>query len=81
MAHGELPVGGGLVDRMTEPLEFIIRPLPNVLFTRDSSVWLENGVAVTQLALAARRRETALTGAIYHHHPRFAGTQLLYGGA
>jgi len=80
MAHGELPVSGGLVDRMTGPLEFIVRPLPNLLFTRDSSVWLDAGVAVTQLALAARRRETALTGAVYRHHPRFAGTQLLYGG-
>jgi arginine deiminase len=80
MAHGELPVEGGLVDRMSGPLDFIIRPLPNVLFTRDSSVWLEHGVAVTQLALGARRRETTLTGAIYTHHPRFAGTQLLYGG-
>src|SRR5215207_7324704 len=80
MAHGELPVEGGLVDRMSGPLDFIIRPLPNVLFTRDSSVWLQDGVAVTQLALGARRRETTLTGAIYTHHPRFAGTQLLYGG-
>ena len=52
MAHGELPVSGGLVDRMTAPLEFIIRPLPNVLFTRDSSVWLETGVAVGELAPA-----------------------------
>jgi arginine deiminase len=80
MAHSELPIRGGLVDRMTGPLEFIIRPLPNLLFTRDSSVWLEHGVAVTALALAARRRESTLTAAVYRHHPRFAGTQLLYGG-
>ena len=40
MAHEELPVSGGLVDRMTGALDFIIRPLPNLLFTRDSSVWL-----------------------------------------
>src|SRR4051794_9968138 len=80
IAHSELPVRGGLVDRMSGPLEFIVRPLPNLLFTRDSSVWLEHGVAVTELALSARRRETALTGAVYRHHPRFAGTQLLYGG-
>jgi arginine deiminase len=80
IAHEELPVSGGLVDRMTSAREFIIRPLPNLLFTRDSSVWLEHGVAVTELALPARRRESSITGAIYTHHPRFAGTQLLYGG-
>jgi arginine deiminase len=80
IAHEELPVTGGLVDRMTQAQEFIIRPLPNLLFTRDSSVWLEHGVAVTELALPARRRESSITGAIYTHHPRFAGTPLLYGG-
>ena len=81
MAHEELPVSGGLVDRMTDALDFIIRPLPNLLFTRDSSVWLDNGVAVTSLAMAARRRESTITAAIYTHHPRFKGTELLYGGS
>jgi arginine deiminase len=81
MAHEELPVGGGLVERMTRPQDFVVRPLPNLLFTRDSAVWLEHGVAVTALAMIARRRESAITGAIYTHHPRFAGTSLLYGGA
>jgi arginine deiminase len=80
IAHEELPVSGGLVDRMTQAQEFIIRPLPNLLFTRDSSVWLEHGVAVTALALTARRRESSITGTIYTHHPRFAGTPLLYSG-
>ena len=80
LAREELPVSGGLVERMTAPQDFIVRPLPNLLFTRDSSVWLRDGVAVTSLAMAARRRETSITGAIYEHHPRFAGTPLLYGG-
>ncbi len=80
LAREELSVSGGLVERMTAPQDFIVRPLPNLLFTRDSSVWLRDGVAVTSLAMAARRRETSITGAIYEHHPRFAGTPLLYGG-
>jgi arginine deiminase len=58
---------------------FLIEPLPNLLFTRDSSVWLPRGhVAVTSLAMPARRRETALTGLIYAHHPDFAGTMTAY---
>jgi arginine deiminase len=82
MAREELPVRtGGLVEAMAQPQEFVIRPLPNLLFTRDSAVWLDHGVAVTQLAMPARRRESAITGAIYTHHPRFAGTELLYGGS
>jgi arginine deiminase len=71
---------GGLVERMAAPQDFLVKPLPNLLFTRDSSVWLRDGVAVTALAMGARRRETSITGAIYAHHPRFAGTPLLYGG-
>jgi arginine deiminase len=82
MAREELPVHpGGLVEAMAPPQDFVIRPLPNLLFTRDSAVWLDHGVAVTQLAMPARRRESTITGAIYTHHPRFAGTELLYGGS
>jgi arginine deiminase len=80
MSHDELPVRAGLLDRMAGPHDFIIRPLPNLLFTRDSSVWLEHGVAVTHLALPARRRESSITAAVYRHHPRFAGTEILHGG-
>jgi len=79
ISHEELPVRGGLVDVMTDAQEFIVRPLPNLLFTRDSSVWLPGGVAVGRLALPARQRESTITAAIYRHHPRFAGTELLYG--
>jgi len=35
-------------------------------------------VAITSLALPARRRETALTDLIYAHHPRFVGTKRAY---
>jgi arginine deiminase len=80
MTREELPVHGGLLDRMAGRHDYIVRPLPNLLFTRDSSVWLDHGVAVTHLALPARRRESSITAAIYRHHPRFAGTAILHGG-
>jgi arginine deiminase len=79
LAHEEMKPGpGGLVYRMMDRLDFVIDPLPNLLFTRDSSVWVRDRVAVTSLAMPARRRETTLTHAIYRYHPRFAGTELLY---
>jgi arginine deiminase len=83
LTHEELPHIGpeGVVSRMAGPGEFVVRPLPNLLFTRDSSVWVEDHVAVTAPSMAARQRETSLTGAIYRHHPRFSGTPLLYGGS
>jgi arginine deiminase len=79
LAHEEMKPGpGGLVYRMMDRLDFVIDPLPNLLFTRDSSVWIRDRVAVTSLAMPARRRETTLTQAIYRYHARFAGTELLY---
>jgi arginine deiminase len=69
---------GGLVRALAAPDDFVIDPLPNLLFTRDSSAWVGDQVAVTSLAMPARRRETSLTEVIYRHHPRFAGTRLAY---
>jgi arginine deiminase len=78
LAHEELRTGSGLVYQLMDPSAFVIDPLPNLLFTRDSSVWIKDQVAVTSLAMPARQRETTLTEAIYRYHPRFAGTPLLY---
>jgi arginine deiminase len=83
LTHDELPRTGpeGVVGRLTGPAEFVVPPLPNLLFTRDSSVWVRDHVAVTSPSMRARQREATLTRAIYTHHPRFAGTPLLYGGS
>lgn len=78
LAHEELRGGEGLVYRLMDPHDFVIAPLPNLLFTRDSSVWVGGSVAVTSPSMDARRRETDLVDAIYTHHPRFAGTPRLY---
>jgi arginine deiminase len=78
LAHEELRTGSGLVYTMMDRHDFVIDPLPNLLFTRDSAVWVRDQVAVTSLAMPARRRETTLTEAVYRYHPRFVGTSLLY---
>lgn len=81
LAHEELKSGHGLVYRLMDQHDFIVDPLPNLLFTRDSSAWIGDRVAVTSLAMPARRRETALTRLIYAHHPRFAGVAPVYDPA
>ena len=78
IAHEELRTGSGLPYTLMDRHDFVIDPLPNLLFTRDSSVWVRDQVAVTSLAMPARERETTLTRAIYTHHPRFAGSARLY---
>lgn len=71
--------GASLTRALSQPHDFPLAPLPNLLFTRDSSAWIGDRVAVTSLAMPARVRETSLTRAIYTHHPRFAGTKQVYG--
>ncbi|WAL65475.1 arginine deiminase [Amycolatopsis cynarae] len=77
----ELPAaeGASLVRKMHHPHDFAVDPLPNLLFTRDSSVWIGDRVAISSLAMPARRRETALLDLIYAYHPRFRHAARAYG--
>jgi arginine deiminase len=79
LRNDEVRGGFGLVTSLLAHDDFLIPPLPNLLFTRDSSVWIGDRVAVTSLAMPARERETQLTELIYTMHPRFAGTPTLHG--
>lgn len=47
-------------------------PLPNTLFTRDTSAWIYDGVAINSMRKKARQRETVHYEAIYRYHPLFA---------
>ena len=76
---GPLP---GLQATMLGSTEFVLRPLPNHLFTRDTSCWIYGGVSVNPMAKPARRRETLHVEAIYRFHPAFteAPFSTWYGG-
>jgi arginine deiminase len=52
---------------------FVLPPLPNTLFTRDSSCWIYGGVSINPMYWPARRREAYNVAAIYKAHPMFAG--------
>src|SRR5919204_377605 len=54
-----------LVRRMHHAADFVIEPLPNLVFTRDSSIWIGPRVVIPTLALRARVREASLTDLIY----------------
>src|SRR4051795_13758114 len=77
--NDEVRGGFGLVTSLLPSDDFLIDPLPNLLFTRDSSVWVRDHVTITSLAMPARSRETQLTELIYTQHPRFADTPTLHG--
>ncbi|KWX02362.1 Arginine deiminase [Carbonactinospora thermoautotrophica] len=62
--------------------DFVLPPLPNHMFTRDTSAWVYGGVALNPMAKPARRRETLHITAVYRYHPMFAGAdfQVWYPG-
>jgi arginine deiminase len=51
---------------------YVLPPLPNTLFTRDSSCWIYGGVSINPMYWPARRREAINMAAIYRAHPMFA---------
>jgi len=53
--------------------EYLLPPLPNTIFTRDTTCWIYGGVTLNPLYWPARHEETILATAIYRFHPEFAG--------
>lgn len=69
----ELPFRSGSLAGLAARAEaFVIPPLPNQVFTRDSSSWAFGGVCVHTMAMRARWREALHLELIYRHHPLFA---------
>jgi arginine deiminase len=82
VARAELPAafqGRGLVAQSMAPSDFVLAPLPNTLFTRDSSCWIGAGLTLNPMYWPARRDETLLLAALVRFHPRFAGAQVWWG--
>jgi arginine deiminase len=56
--------------------EYLLPPLPNTLYTRDTTCWIYGGVTLNPLYWPVRREETLLTTAIYRFHPSFANANI-----
>lgn len=50
---------------------FVLPPLPNHLFTRDSSCWVHDGVSLNPMSWPARQLEAVNIGVIYRFSPVF----------
>ncbi|HEH8789373.1 TPA: arginine deiminase, partial [Salmonella enterica] len=78
LTYGEIPfhIKSMVVDLHSEN-DFIMKPLPNHLFTRDTSCWIYNGVSINPMAKSARQRETNNLRAVYRWHPAFSGKEFI----
>ena len=79
----ELP--GDIVEAIGRALrgtDFVLPPLPNQLFTRDTSAWIYGGVSLNHMYWPARQHESLNVEAVYRFHPRFreADFKIWYGG-
>ena len=63
---------GSVVIQTMGTDDFLLPPLPNHLFTRDTSAWVFDGVSINAMRKRARIRETVHYEAIYRWHPFFA---------
>jgi arginine deiminase len=61
----------GLRLTMARPHDLLLTPLPNHLFTRDTSCWVYDGVSVNPMAKPARQREALHLAIVYRFHPLF----------
>ncbi|WP_243770247.1 arginine deiminase [Amycolatopsis acidicola] len=84
LATRELPeeFGGGyraLAEYSPDAREYLMPPLPNTLYTRDTTCWLYGGVTLNPLYWPARHDETLIMKAVYGFHPEFAGSRVWWG--
>ncbi len=68
-----------LARESTGAREYLMPPLPNTLYTRDTTCWLYGGLTLNPLYWPARHDETLLMKAIYSFHPDFAGSTVWWG--
>ena len=72
MSRAELPIPAkGVLAQTLAPADFILPPLPNQIFTRDTTCWIYGGVTLNPMRWPARRLETLNLAAVYRFHPDF----------
>lgn len=81
LAPQEIPdvdMARSLTGQMYTNRDFVLPPLPNSLFTRDSSCWIYGGVSLNPMYSKVRQLEVVNVGAIYRHHPAFVAEDFEY---
>ncbi len=68
---GEWGIEPVFADLVSDRFHYVLRPLPNLLFKRDNSAWINDGLMFGVLATPARARESDYLRAVYKYHPRF----------
>ena len=68
-----------LVRESAGVTEYLMPPLPNTIYTRDTTCWIYGGLTLNPLYWPARHDETLLMKAIYEFHPDYTGNTIWWG--
>jgi len=80
LPRGFAPPSIALVREESGMRDYLMPPLPNTLYTRDTTSWIYGGVTLNPLYWPARHAETLLMKAVYEFHPTFAGAVTTWWG-
>ena len=67
-----------LVDLVSDASKMVIKPMPNLYFTRDPFAMIGRGVSLNHMYSVTRNRETIYGEYIFANHPDFAGIHEYY---
>ena len=67
-----------LVDLVSESSKMVIKPMPNLYFTRDPFAMIGNGVSINRMYSETRNRETIYGEYIFKYHPDFKDVPQYY---
>ena len=71
----------GPVSRMLNKVGYELPPLPNLFFTRDAAMVVNEGVIIGAMKYAVRWTEELLMKVLFRYHPRLGNDGFLYDGS
>ncbi len=80
LIEGKEEPPGPIAKALNEP-GYVLPPLPNLFFTRDSCMVAGDHVIVGSMRYAIRWTEAIIMKALFTHHPELTNSGLLYDGA
>lgn len=71
----------GPISKLLNKVSYELPPLPNLFFTRDAAMVVNEGVIIGAMKYAVRWTEELLMKALFTYHPQLGNAGLIYDGA
>jgi arginine deiminase len=71
----------GPISRMLNKVGYELPPLPNLFFTRDAAMVVNEGIIIGAMKYAVRWTEELLMKALFTYHPLLGNAGMIYDGA